>query len=242
MARYSPRSDAWRQALADFDGDAVRQWAAGLGIETFVGTSGRVFPKDMKAAPLLRAWLHRLRAAGVRFHTRHRWTGWDADGALAFDTPGGPVTHRPRRPCWPWAARAGPRLGSDGAWVPLLAGAAWPSRRCSRPTAASTSRPPARRIGLERFPAAEVRRPAGQAGRAPAWRASRPRPRSRASSSSPTPASRAAWSTPSRRGCATRSRRRGRPPGWSTCCRSTARRRCWPRSAGRAGRAACPPT
>ncbi|MCC2635596.1 MAG: NAD(FAD)-utilizing dehydrogenase, partial [Ramlibacter sp.] len=82
LQRYGDRSDALREALLAFDGHAVRDWAAGLGIETFVGTSGRVFPQDMKAAPLLRAWLHRLREAGVRFHARHRWTGWAEDGTL----------------------------------------------------------------------------------------------------------------------------------------------------------------
>ncbi|WBY04012.1 TIGR03862 family flavoprotein [Ramlibacter tataouinensis] len=121
LARYGARSGELREALAGFGGEAVRQWAAGLGIETFVGTSGRVFPTDMKAAPLLRAWLHRLRAAGVRVHTRHRWTGWDgAGGALAFDTPAGPVVHRADATVLALGGASWPRLGSDGAWVPLL--------------------------------------------------------------------------------------------------------------------------
>src|SRR4051812_20720030 len=93
LARYGARSEALRDAIFAFDGAAVREWAAGLGIETFVGTSSRVFPTDMKAAPLLRAWLHRLRASGVRVHTRHRWTGWTTDGALRFNTGTGGVTH-----------------------------------------------------------------------------------------------------------------------------------------------------
>ena len=76
-------------AIAAFDSVAVRQWAEELGIPTFVGTSGRVFPQDMKAAPLLRAWLHRLRGRGVRIHVRHRWTGWTPEGALRFETPAG---------------------------------------------------------------------------------------------------------------------------------------------------------
>jgi uncharacterized flavoprotein (TIGR03862 family) len=122
MTRYGARSGDLRQALAEFDGAAVRHWAAGLGIETFVGTSGRVFPTDMKAAPLLRAWLHRLRAAGVRLHTRHRWTGWDrATGALVFDTPGGPATHAADATVLALGGASWPRLGSDGSWVPLLA-------------------------------------------------------------------------------------------------------------------------
>jgi hypothetical protein len=122
LARYGARAGDLRAALSAFGGAEVRQWAAGLGIDTFVGTSGRVFPTDMKAAPLLRAWLHRLRAAGVRVHTRHRWTGWDAaTGALAFDTPNGPVTHAAGATVLALGGASWPRLGSDGAWVPLLA-------------------------------------------------------------------------------------------------------------------------
>ena len=74
--------------LRQFGADEVRAWARDLGIDTFVGTSGRVFPTDMKAAPLLRAWLHRLRASGVQFHMRHRWTGW-TEGGIEFETPSG---------------------------------------------------------------------------------------------------------------------------------------------------------
>ncbi|RYY96314.1 MAG: TIGR03862 family flavoprotein, partial [Comamonadaceae bacterium] len=120
VARYGTLDPRWRAAVDAFGGDAVRQWAADLGIPTFVGTSGRVFPSDLKAAPLLRAWLHRLRAAGVRFHTRHRWTGWDASGALTFDTPAGPVTHTAQATVLALGGASWPRLGSDGAWVPLL--------------------------------------------------------------------------------------------------------------------------
>ena len=122
MTHYGTCSADMREALAHFDGEAVRRWADGLGIETFVGTSGRVFPKDMKAAPLLRAWLHRLRAAGLRLHTRHRWTGWDAGtGALLFDAPAGRVTHAADATVLALGGASWPRLGSDGAWVPLLA-------------------------------------------------------------------------------------------------------------------------
>lgn len=122
LARYGERSAELRDALTAFGGDAVRRWAAELGIETFIGTSGRVFPKDMKAAPLLRAWLHRLRAAGVRFHTRHRWTGWDADsGGLVFAMPAGRVVHAADATVLALGGASWPRLGSDGAWVPLLA-------------------------------------------------------------------------------------------------------------------------
>lgn len=120
IARFGGRSDALRDAVAAFDGTAIRDWAAGLGIETFVGTSGRVFPKDMKAAPLLRAWLHRLRAAGVRVHTRHRWIGWNHDGALRFATPQGELDHRADAVVLALGGASWPRLGSDGAWVPWL--------------------------------------------------------------------------------------------------------------------------
>ena len=121
VSRYGDRADALRDAITAFGADAVRQWAAGLGIETFVGTSGRVFPKDMKAAPLLRAWLHRLRASGVRIHTRHRWKGWDASTSeLVFDTPAGRVTHAARATVLALGGASWPRLGSDGSWAPLL--------------------------------------------------------------------------------------------------------------------------
>jgi uncharacterized flavoprotein (TIGR03862 family) len=122
LRRYGGRSEALREALTAFGGEAVRQWAAGLGIATFVGTSGRVFPTDLKAAPLLRAWLHRLRAAGVRLHPRHRWTGWeDEGGALVFQAPAGRVTHAADAVVLALGGASWPRLGSDGAWVPLLA-------------------------------------------------------------------------------------------------------------------------
>ncbi len=122
LSRYGGRAADLAPAISAFDGDAVRRWAQELGIETFVGTSGRVFPTDMKAAPLLRAWLHRLRAAGVRLHTRHRWTGWDADtGALVFETPSGRITHAADATVLAPGGASWPRLGSDGAWAPLLA-------------------------------------------------------------------------------------------------------------------------
>ena len=84
VARYGPRRAEVARWLGEFDADALRDWARALGVETFVGSSGRVFPLDLKAAPLLRAWLRRLRASGVRFHMRHRWLGWDDAGALRF--------------------------------------------------------------------------------------------------------------------------------------------------------------
>ena len=95
VARYGDRAPQLARWLAAFPPQALRDWAADLGISTFVGTSGRVFPQDMKAAPLLRAWLHRLRGQGVRFHMHHRWTGWGGDGALHFQAPQGAVESRP---------------------------------------------------------------------------------------------------------------------------------------------------
>jgi uncharacterized flavoprotein (TIGR03862 family) len=120
LARYGERSAALHDAICAFDGAAVRAWAGGLGIETFVGSSGRVFPTDMKAAPLLRAWLQRLRASGVRFHTRHRWTGWTDDGALRFDSPAGEGTHVADATLLALGGASWSRLGSDGAWAPRL--------------------------------------------------------------------------------------------------------------------------
>ena len=98
----------------------MRDWASGLGIETFVGTSGRVFPAEMKAAPLLRAWLHRLRASGVQFHMRHRFTGWAAQGDARFDTPHGEVEVKADALVLALGGASWPRLGSDGTWVPWL--------------------------------------------------------------------------------------------------------------------------
>ena len=106
--------------IADFDPAALRRWAE-LGVDTFVGSSGRVFPADMKAAPLLRAWLARLRAAGVSFHMRHRWQGWDEGGRLHFSTPDGSAFVRPAVTVLALGGGSWPKLGSTGFWVPLLA-------------------------------------------------------------------------------------------------------------------------
>jgi len=121
VARYAERQDAIGRLLQDFDADALRQWIHGLGIETFVGTSGRVFPTDMKAAPLLRAWLKRLRDSGVVIHTRHRWLGWNADGSLRLAYPQGELNVKADVLVLALGGGSWARLGSDGAWVPLLA-------------------------------------------------------------------------------------------------------------------------
>ena len=120
VARYGERGAVLAPLLREFGADALRAWALGLGVETFVGSSGRVFPKDLKAAPLLRAWLHRLRTRGAVLHQRHRWQGWDGQGALCFDTPAGPRVHRPVATVLALGGASWSRLGSDGAWWPLL--------------------------------------------------------------------------------------------------------------------------
>ncbi|MDD3354691.1 TIGR03862 family flavoprotein [Zoogloea sp.] len=118
--RYGSRSVQLRPWLEALDPDTLRQWVETLGIPTFVGTSGRVFPEGMKAAPLLRAWLSRLREAGVRIHVRHRWTGWGDRHTLRFTTPDGPRDVRADACILALGGASWARLGSDGAWVPLL--------------------------------------------------------------------------------------------------------------------------
>ncbi|MDP2400042.1 MAG: TIGR03862 family flavoprotein [Burkholderiales bacterium] len=120
LTRYGVRTAQLENMLAGFGATQLRDWVHGLGVATFVGTSQRVFPKEMKAAPLLRAWLHRLRAAGLRIHVRHRWTGWNEDGGLRFATPQGEQTVRPRCTILALGGGSWARLGSDGAWVSLL--------------------------------------------------------------------------------------------------------------------------
>lgn len=121
VRRYGARSARIAPLLDAFGPGQLREWIHGLGIETFVGTSGRVFPTGMKAAPLLRAWLHRLRGQGVQFHVRHRWLGW-ADGRLRFATPEGEIEVEADAVVLALGGGSWAKLGSDGAWVPLLAG------------------------------------------------------------------------------------------------------------------------
>lgn len=120
-SRYFDQSPVVRPWLQDFGPAEVVAWAQGLGIETFVGSSGRVFPRDMKAAPLLRAWLQLLRRGGVQFSMRHRWLGWDQQGQLVFETPVG-LQHCPAPAALVLALGGGSwaRLGSDGRWVATL--------------------------------------------------------------------------------------------------------------------------
>ncbi len=119
-ARYREQSVHIGRWLDKFDADALREWVRGLGIETYVGTSGRVFPMDRKAAPLLRGWLRRLRESGVTFHVQHRWLGWTEDGALRFATPDGERCVAADAVVLAMGGGSWPELGSDGAWVKPL--------------------------------------------------------------------------------------------------------------------------
>ena len=120
VQRYGVQQ-AWVTAwLQVFNPEQLREWIHSLGIETFVGTSGRVFPSAMKAAPLLRRWLQRLRSQGVRIHSRHRWLGWDASGALRMQTSAGEILIHPDAVVLALGGASWPRLGSNGAWVEWL--------------------------------------------------------------------------------------------------------------------------
>jgi len=120
-ARYRERANAVGAWLDDFDADALREWARGFGVDSYVGSSGRVFPMDRKAAPLLRGWVRRLREAGVQFHVQHRWQGWDDAGALQFSTPNGESNFNVDAVVLALGGGSWPQLGSDGAWVDTLA-------------------------------------------------------------------------------------------------------------------------
>lgn len=128
VTRYAERQDACATWLKDFDANAIRAWVKGLGLDTFVGTSQRVFPTDMKAAPLLRAWLHRLRhptqGVPVTFHMRHRWNGGlkhkDRRFTLNFDTPHGAHTAQANAVLLALGGGSWAKLGSDGAWQPWV--------------------------------------------------------------------------------------------------------------------------
>src|SRR5260370_42223422 len=112
--RRQPSDSLWGRS----DAAALRAWVHGLGVETFVGSSGRVFPTDMKAAPRLRAWLHRLRGSGVRFHMRHKWIGWGDEErqSLRFATPEGERLVEADAVVLALGGASWPRLGSDAAW------------------------------------------------------------------------------------------------------------------------------
>jgi hypothetical protein len=118
--RYTSRERNIAPLLESFNPEALREWIHTLGIDTFVGSSGRVFPREMKAAPLLRAWLHRLREAGVSFHMRHRWLGWDEHNALRFTTPDAEKSVQADAVILALGGGSWAHLGSDGLWIPLL--------------------------------------------------------------------------------------------------------------------------
>jgi uncharacterized flavoprotein (TIGR03862 family) len=121
LTRYGAATPQLATAITAFPPEALRGWSEALGQPTFVGSSGRVFPKAFKASPLLRAWLRRLDSMGVKFALRHRWTGWDADGHLSFETSGGRRTVEARATVLALGGASWPRLGSDGAWTEILA-------------------------------------------------------------------------------------------------------------------------
>ncbi len=120
VARYGKRRNEIEPLLKKFGADELRAWVHGLGIETFIGTSGRVFPRGMKASPLLRAWLKRLTDSGATFHLRHQWTGFLPDGSLRFVAPNGDVHIKADATVLALGGGSWRRLGSDGAWVDWL--------------------------------------------------------------------------------------------------------------------------
>jgi uncharacterized flavoprotein (TIGR03862 family) len=122
FSRYGKRQAQIEPMLKRFGPDQLRQWVHGLGIETFVGTSGRIFPVGMKASPLLRAWLKRLSNSSVTFHLRHKWKGWRPDRSLLFDAPDGEKAIKADAVVLALGGGSWSRLGSDGAWVPWLEG------------------------------------------------------------------------------------------------------------------------
>ncbi len=122
LSHYGDRREQIEPLLRLFGPEELRSWAAALGVETFVGTSNRVFPLGMKSAPLLRLWLARLRSSGVTFHFRHKWIGWQEDEALRFETPAGETSVPAHTVVLALGGASWPVTGSTGAWVPILAG------------------------------------------------------------------------------------------------------------------------
>lgn len=141
LEHYGPARSTLEAAIRAFPPEALRTWAASLGVETFVGSSGRVFPTALKATPLLRAWLRRLAGLGVVLHPRTTWQGWDATGALRLLDPQGAFTLHPTATVLALGGASWPRLGSDGTWPALLAGvpvAPWQPANCGFRVAWST--------------------------------------------------------------------------------------------------------
>lgn len=213
VARYNERQGQIDRLLQSFDAGALREWIHGLGIDTFVGTSGRVFPTDMKAAPLLRAWLKRLREAGVQLHTRHRWLGWNDDGSLRMASQDAEHAVHADAVLLALGGGSWPRLGSDGSWVAHLQQAGVPvaplqPSNCGFDVAAWSP------LLREKFAGAPLKNVAL------ALPDEAPRP---GSSCSPLPASKAAWCTPCPPGFASASIATAAARCTSTCCRSAAK-------------------
>lgn len=118
LQRFGERQSNIAPLFNVFNADAIRLWCSELGVDTFIGSSGRVFPREMKAAPLLRKWLRRLRSAGVQFHTRHRWCGWDDNGHHRFESPRGELIVRADALVFALGGASWSALGSDGQWAP----------------------------------------------------------------------------------------------------------------------------
>ncbi|GLR26926.1 TIGR03862 family flavoprotein [Limnobacter litoralis] len=119
-SRYGEQQSDLQTCLDAFTPMQLCNWIHDLGVDTFVGSSGRVFPTEMKAAPLLRAWLHRLRSHGVRIHVRTRWLGWHAEGGLRMSGPEGEYRIHPQATVFALGGASWPKLGSDGSWKPLF--------------------------------------------------------------------------------------------------------------------------
>ena len=126
LTRYGSEADKVRAVVASFPPSALIDWANGLGAETFTGSSGRVFPRAMKASPLLRAWLRRLGELGVTIKTRHRWAGFTPEGGHAFETPDGAIAVKPDATLFALGGASWPKLGSDAAWAETFASAGIP--------------------------------------------------------------------------------------------------------------------
>jgi uncharacterized flavoprotein (TIGR03862 family) len=120
LSHYGPRREFLEPILDKFSPEDLRMWVHELGVDTFVGTSGRVFPVGMKTAPILQSWTQRLRKDGIIFHMHHKWCGWSGDGSLLFETPDGKVMVNPRAAVLALGGGSWARLGSTGTWVPLL--------------------------------------------------------------------------------------------------------------------------
>jgi uncharacterized flavoprotein (TIGR03862 family) len=120
LSHYGPRREKLEPILDKFGPGDLRNWVHELGIETFIGSSGRVFPVGMKSTPILQAWLQRLAASGVTFNFRHKWIGWGKDGSLRFETPGGNIKANPGAVVLAMGGGSYPHLGSTGAWVPVI--------------------------------------------------------------------------------------------------------------------------